>query len=334
MSASAACIHLIDRPAGVPETRHFKVRSVPLAPLRSGEVLVENRYLSIDPYMRGRMDDRPSYYAPWPLDEPVDGDAVGVVVTSAASNVPEGSWVASDYGLRDRFVAPAVELRLLGLPPVGHDHAVFLDLLGGTGFTAYLGVGIIRPEPGQTVFITTVAGAVGSAASQLCAAKGAAVVGSTSTDEKVELAVNRYKAHRAFNYREQPVAEALAELAPYGIDGMFDNVGSDQLEAALDAMNIGGRIAKCGDISSYNAVDRPAGPRNLSQFFAKRLTMQGFLVSDHKAERPAFEREMRRLIESGEVLADRHIVQGLDHAVELFSELFSGHNVGKTIVGL
>jgi NADPH-dependent curcumin reductase CurA len=327
-------VWLVRRPGGRAGADDFAIVEVELPPLAAGEVLVENRFLSVDPYMRPRMDDRPSYFAPWPLRCGLDGDAVGVVLESRGDGLAAGDWVASEHGWRDRFVAPASELRPLTEPPAGLDHGTYLGVMGATGLTAYLGVeDVIRPVAGECVYVSTAAGAVGSVAGQLCRLRGARVVGSTSTAEKVALVTQRYGFTAAFDYRRTDPWEALAELASDGIDGFFDNVGGEQLEAALDAMRVGGRIAKCGSITSYDGSAVP-GPQNLHHFFGKRLTMTGFLVSDHRARVPEFQARMRHWLDAGDVVADDTRVDGLEAAVTAFVGLFSGTNVGKSIAVL
>ena len=333
--ASACSLRLVRRPAGVPEPDDFSLAAEPLPEVGAGEALVANRFLSVDPYMRGRMRDEPSYYAPWPLDAPLDGDAVGVVVASRSPRLAEGDWVASEYGLRDRFVAPAAELRRLPPPPDGLDPSCYLGVLGATGLTAYLGVvDVLRPAPGERVFVSTAAGSVGSIAGQLCKALGAWTIGSAGSEEKVTAALERYRFDAAFDYRREPAGVALARLAPEGIDGFFDNVGGEQLEAAIEHMRVGGRIAKCGAIAGYNSAEPPPGPRNLHHFFGRRLKMAGFLVSDHRERRPEFEQRMRAWIESGAVRADQQVLEGLDRIPAAFQMLFDGTNLGKTVVSL
>ena len=333
-SSTVRYLELVDRPSGTPGPENFALAETTLPPVDRGQVLVENRYLSVDPYMRGRMSNRPSYYAPWPLRSPLDGDAVGVVVASRAPDLPEGQWVASELGLRDRFVASSAVLRRLRPPPADLDPSCHLDVLGGTGFTAYLGVEILQPSPGSCIFVTTAAGSVGSIAGQLCKLAGARVIGSTSTAEKARIAEERYGFDAVFEYPVDPAAEALARLAPDGLEGFFDSVGGDQLEAALDHMRIGGRIAKCGAIAGYNTAAPPPGPGNLHHFFGKRLTMIGFLVSDHRDRRPEFEHRMHHWLETGAVRTDRRVFHGLEQIPEAFVDLFAGGNVGKTIVAL
>lgn len=335
MSETTRQIQLARRPRGAAAEGDFELVETVLAPPADGEALVENRFFSVDPYMRLRMSGDSSYFAPWPLRAALDGDAVGVVVRSRAAGLAPGDWVASQHGWRERFVAGAGELRSLGEPPAGHDHGAFLGVMGATGLTAYVGVcDIIVPRPGESIFITTAAGAVGSVAGQISRLLGARTIGSASSDAKVRSVTERYGFDAAFNYRTRSTRRALGEFAPGGIDGLFDNVGGRQLEAALDAMAIGGRIAKCGAASGYDTPTAPPGPRNLHHFFGKRLTMRGFLVSDHHARRPEFERRMRGWLAAGTVVADETRAHGLEAAVPTFLGLFDGANLGKTIVDL
>jgi NADPH-dependent curcumin reductase CurA len=331
--ASATQVQLRRRPNGLPAADDFALRRVALSPVGEGDVLVENRFVSVDPYMRGRMQPEASYYAPWPIDGALDGDAVGVVLESRARDIEPGSLVVSEHGLRDRFVASAGDVRPVLDVPEGHTPAVHLGALGATGFTAWIGVDdILNPQPGEHVLVSTVAGAVGGVAAQLCAMRGATVLGSTSTGEKAAT-VGALLEIDVFAYRDESPSGALSRLAPGGIDGYFDNVGGAHLDAALAAMRVGGRIAKCGDISSYNSSKSPAGP-NLHPVTAKRLLIQGYLVSDHHDRRPEFERTMHDWLARGLVQANVHVVNGLDQVPSAFLELFEGGNIGKTVVAI
>jgi hypothetical protein len=328
-------VHLVRRPSAVARASDFELIEKPTPAPREGQVLVQNRFFSVDPYMRARMNDGPSYYPPWPLNAPLDGDAVGVVVMSRAPALPEGQWVATECGWRERYVSSPAGVRPLDAPPGLLDYSAYLGVLGATGLTAYIGVmDVLAPKSGESVFITTAAGAVGSVAGQMCRALGAHVIGSTSTAAKVRHVMSRYGFDAAFDYRREPTADALRRLAPDGIDCMFDNVGGEPLEAALEAMRVGGRIAKCGAASGYNSPEMVPGPRNLHHFFGKRLLMRGFLVSDHHPRIPEFQLQVRALLSSGQLVTDETMVTGIEEAVPAFLGLFEGRNIGKTLVAL
>lgn len=297
--------------------------------------MVRNQYFSVDPYMRARMDDRPSYYPPWPLNAPLDGDAVGIVADSREPAYRPGQWVASDFGWRESFIAGPEDIRPLPVPPASLGYSAYLGVLGATGLTAYLGVNdILKPQPGDVVLITSAAGAVGSAAGQMCKARGARVIGSTSTPEKVRHVISRYRFDAAFDYRAEGTGEALARLAPTGINGMLDSVGGEQLEAGIEAMRIGGRIAKCGAIIGYDTPYPVPGPRNMHHFFGKRLLLQGFLVSDHHDRVAEFRQRAHAWLSGGQLISDETMASGIDSAVRAFLQLFEGRNMGKTVVSV
>lgn len=334
MQAEATHVQLARYPEGVPGPEDFELARILLPEPGPGAVLVENRFLSIDPYMRGRMYPGTSYSSPWKIGAPLDGDAIGVVSASRNPELPEGTWVRSELGMRDCFVTTS-GLGVLQDPPKGFDHGVYLGVLGPTGLTAFIGVvGILEPQPGETVLVGSAAGSVGSVAGQIARLKGAYVIGSTSTEKKVRAVRERYRFDAAFNYRARDFGEALDELAPGGIDCFFDNVGGEQLDAALDRMRVRGRIAKCGAISSYNSRRRVPGPGNLHLIFGRRLTIKGFLVSDHRDRRPEIERMMRGWVEGKELVADQTVYDGLGEVGAAFADLFTGGNIGKSVVVL
>lgn len=327
-------MYLAGYPEGVPGPEHFELVTESLPELGPGQVLVENRFLSVDPYMRGRMQPGSSYSSPWGLGEPLDGDAVGIVTASRNPDWPEGSWVRSEVGMRDRFIA-SEGLQALGDAPDGYDHSAYLGPLGPTGVTAYFGVvEILDPQPGETVLISSAAGSVGSIAGQIARLKGARVIGSTGTAEKARTVSEDYGFDAAFSYRDVDFGHALDELAPEGIDCFFDNVGGEQLEAAIDRMRVHGRIAKCGAISSYNSRKRAPGPTNLHLVFGRRLTIVGYLVSDHRDGRDEIERKMRGWLERGEMKADQTVYEGMGEVGRAFSDLFDGSNVGKSVIAV
>ena len=308
----------------------FELADVELPDPGDGEILVRNAFVSVDPYMRRRMNDARSYVPPFALGEPMRGGAVGQVVVSRNDRWPEGTWVQHDLGWREAAVLEGRGIRAIdpALAPV----STSLGVLGMTGLTAYVGVvdiGQVRED--ETVFVSGAAGAVGSIAAQLAHVRGARVVGSAGTPEKVawlrELGLNG-----SFDYRETSTQEALRELAPDGIDVYFDNVGGATLEAAIGAMRLRGRIVACGAIPRYNATEALPGPRNLFMVVTKRLRMQGFIVSDHSERFPAFLSEVAPLVADGAIRYRETVVDGIEHAPDAFIGMLEGANVGKMLV--
>ncbi|TMR05706.1 NADP-dependent oxidoreductase [Actinomadura soli] len=325
-------IHLASRPARVPEAANFRFVERTLGSPRAGEVLVKNLYLSVDPYMRGRMRDAPSYIPPFELDAPLAGGAVGVVVESGSESLSPGDHVVHDLGWRTHALADAEAFRAVE-PVAGVPLSAFLGVLGMPGLTAYVGVSdIARVSTGDTVFVSGAAGAVGSLAGQLARHRGAArVIGSAGSSMKVEHLVDDLGFDTAFDYRKVDVADRLKALAPDGLNVYFDNVGGQQLEAAVENLGNGGRVAMCGWISDFHARE-PAGLRNGRLMVAKRLTLQGFIVSDHRHREPEFRKEVGALLAGGGITFRETVITGIDYTVDAFIGLFEGHNVGKMIV--
>jgi NADPH-dependent curcumin reductase CurA len=254
-------IRLAARPRGLPGPENFTLAQVVLPPIAEGQVLVRNRYLSVDPYMRGRMNDLQSYAPGFELGQPLTGRAVGEVIESRSSDFKAGDTVLSMYGFREFFTAPAAELYRLN--PEFQPSSVYLGVLGATGMTAWAGLNLVDVKAGDTIFISGAAGAVGSAAGQLAKLRGCRVIGSAGSAEKVELAQRACGFDVAFDYKSGPVLELLKQAAPEGIDVYFDNVGGETLEAALTVLRPHGRIIGCGSISRYNDERPSPGPSNL-----------------------------------------------------------------------
>lgn len=318
-------IILAARPQGEPKESDFELRDAEPRELADGEVRVRNVYVSVDPYMRGRMTGIRTYVDGFDVGAPIDGGAVGRVVESKSQEFAEGDWVSSMLGWREEGVAAADQLRKLDTsvaPP-----ATALGTLGATGFTAWVGlVEILQVKERETIYVSGAAGAVGSAAVQLARLKGLRVIGSAGSDEKAAWLTSL--GVEAFNYRETRPKDALAD----GIDAYFDNVGGEQLEAALFALRPFGRIAACGAISSYNAERPEPGPRNLAFVVSKRLRIQGFIVTDHFAKFGEFMREVAPLVASGAIESRETVVDGLENAPRAFAGLFRGENTGKMLV--
>jgi NADPH-dependent curcumin reductase CurA len=334
LPATGRAWHLVRRPDGWPVPEDFALREIPVTEPAPGRIVVRNACFSVDPYMRGRMDDRKSYAPPFRLDAPMDGGAVGVVVASAADGFAPGDHVQHHLGWRDWADVDARGARKVD--PSAAPLSAHLGVLGMPGLTAYAGlVDVAGLREGDAVFVSGAAGAVGSLAGQLARLKGAArVIGSAGSDEKVERLTKEYGFHAAFNYKKAPVAEQLKAAAPDGIDVYFDNVGGEHLQAAISRMNLHGRIAVCGMISQYNATEPTPAPRNLAQLIGKRLRIQGFLVGDHEALRPQFTEEVAGWLRSGDIRYDETVVEGLEHGVDAFLGMLRGENTGKMVVSL
>ncbi len=323
-------IRLAARPRGAPTPADFELAEVEVPDPGDGELVIRNTYLSVDPYMRGRMNDVKSYVPPFALGEPMTGGALGQVIASRNERFPEGSWVVHDLGWREVALSEGRGARIVD--PDRAPLSTTLGVLGMPGLTAYVGVvDIGEVRDGDTVFVSGAAGAVGSIAAQLAKLRGARVVGSAGSPEKVawlrELGVDG-----VFDYRATSTREALREHAPDGIDVYFDNVGGETLDAAIGAMRLHGRIVACGSISRYNATEALPGPRNMFLVVTKRLRMQGYIVFDHYDRFPPFLAEVAPAVADGSIRYRETIVDGIERAPEAFIGLLEGANVGKMLV--
>jgi hypothetical protein len=330
---SSTQIQLVRRPSGWPTHEDFRTVTVPYGDLEPGQVRVRNEFVSVDPYMRGRMNDSRSYVAPYALGATITGGAVGRVVESASDEVPEGAIVLHQHGWTDVIQADAGTFRVLPDVP-GVPLSARLHILGMTGMTAYVGLTAIAGlKAGETVFVSGAAGAVGTAAGQIAKLLGAKrVIGSAGSAEKVALLTQKYGYDAAFNYKDGDVRGQLAAAAPEGIDVFFDNVGGEHLEAALEAFNNGGRAALCGAISAYNATERPAGPDNMSNLITRGLNLRGFTLGHYLHLAPEFTERMTAWFAAGSIAYDETIVDGIEHTVDAFLDMMRGANTGKMLV--
>ena len=323
--------HLMSRPQGLPTDENFALKEIDLPPLSDGQVRVRNDWLSVDPYMRGRMNDVKSYVPPFQLDQPMEGGAVGEVVESRAEGFTAGDRVLHMGGWRDEAVLDARTVNKL--PNLGAEPQAFLGNLGVTGATAYFGLlEVASAKAGDIVFVSAAAGAVGSAVVQIAKAKGMTVIGSAGGAEKCEF-VRSFGADQVVDYKAQPILKGLAAAAPEGIDVYFDNVGGEHLDAAFALARMRARFAICGMIEGYNKAE-PASFRFIMRVIAMRIRMAGFIVFDFQSRMDEFYRETGALIASGQLKSQETIVDGLEKMPDAFRGLFSGENLGKMLVRL
>jgi NADPH-dependent curcumin reductase CurA len=327
-------IVLASRPSGWPVEDNFALTEADRPDLADGQIRVRNLFMSVDPYMRGRMNDAKSYVPPFRLGEPLEGGAIGTVIQSRSPDLAKGDLVLHMLGWRDEAVLPARQARKVAVSQ-GLSPSVYLGVLGMPTLTAYVGLlDIAALKPGEAVFVSGAAGAVGSMAGQIAKLKGAGrVIGSAGTDEKVRW-LREIGFDVAFNYRSGSVVDQLRQAAPDGIDVYFDNVGADHLDAALVMLNNHGRVAMCGAIAHYNATEPPAGPSNLGLVVTKRLTLRGFIIIDHQHRTPDMIADVSGWLREGKITHAETIVDGLDHAPGAFIDLLRGANTGKMLVRL
>ncbi|RKS06653.1 hypothetical protein DFP74_2294 [Nocardiopsis sp. Huas11] len=326
-------IHLAARPTGIPGPEHFALAPVDLTPLAEDQILVRNTWMSVDPYMRGRMDDAPSYIPPFELGAPLEGSAVGEVIDSRSAHVPVGATVSHFLGWREHAVLDAAHATVVDTSAV--PETAYLGPLGTTGLTAYLALTEIAPvREGDTVYVSAAAGAVGSVAGQIARRLGAGrVIGSAGGPAKTGLLLSEFGYDAAIDHREGDLAGHLAKAAPEGIDVYLDSVGGDHLTAALGAMRPRGRVALVGAISAYNATEPAPGP-DLYQAATKELTLRGMIVGHYLDRFPAFLGTAIPWIQDGSLRTRETVYEGLDRAPEAFLGVLSGANTGKMLVRL
>ena len=326
---------LKSRPDGMPGSDNFELAEIELSKLEPDMVRIRNRWLSVDPYMRGRMNDVKSYVPPFALGEPMDGGAIGEVVESKADGFSAGDLVLHMAGWRDEAVVPAKGL--LKLPADAKAPQQFLGVMGVTGATAYFGLlDAASAKTGDTVFVSAAAGAVGSVVVQIAKAKGMTVIGSAGGAEKCDY-VRSLGADAVIDYRAGPVVKSLAaavqSVGKEGIDVYFDNVGGDHLDAAFALARKDARFAICGMIEGYNQA-RPAAFRYIMRVIAMRIRMQGFIIFDYQPRMDEFLAAMGAMLAKGQVKARETIVDGLEAMPQAFLGLFEGKNTGKMLVRL
>jgi NADPH-dependent curcumin reductase CurA len=328
-------IVLAERPQGMPDERHLRLEEDPVPEPAEGQVLLKTLYLSLDPYMRGRMSAARSYAKSVEIGDVMEGGTVSQVVSSRHPDWKAGEFVLGRGGWQAYSLSDGESLRRLdpALAPL----TTALGVLGMPGFTAYVGLlDLGQPKAGETVVVSAAAGAVGQVVGQLAKLRGCRAVGIAGSDDKCEYVVNELGFDAAVNYNASDFNERLAAACPQGVDVYFENVGGKVLEAVLELFNDFARMPVCGSISQYNATALPQGPDKLPRFMrvvlTRRLSVRGFIQFDHRERLPDFQREMSQWLRSGQIKYREDIVQGLENAVEAFQGLLSGRNRGKLIV--
>ncbi len=325
-------IRLREHPVGMPTTETFELAEVPIPQPGEGQFLVRNIWMSVDPYMRGRMMGLRTYVDPFQIGEPLSGGCVGQVVQSNHDGFAVGDYVMGMLGWREFWVSDGTEVRKID--PAVAPIQTFLGMLGMPGMTAYAGlIRVGKVKEGDTVFVSAAAGAVGSVVCQIAKIKGCRVVGSAGSQQKIDWLRDEAGVDYAFNYKEvDNLGKELAKACPEGIDLYFENVGGAHLEAALGRMNDFGRVAVCGFIDQYNSPTPPPGPRTLINVIPKRLRIEGFIVTDHLDIAPQFFGDMGQWIAEGKIKWKETVVEGLENAPRAFLGLFTGDNIGKMLV--
>jgi hypothetical protein len=327
-------ITLAARPVGIPKVSDFHMVYAPLPSPRQGEVLVRSIYLSLDPYMRGRMNDAESYARPVAIGDVMTGGAVGSVMESNAPDLLAGDTVEGMLGWQEHAVASGRELRKVdtGVAPI----TTALGVLGMPGLTAYFGLlDICDPQPGETVVVSGAAGAVGMIAGQIAKIKGCRVVGVAGSDAKVSWLLDELGFDAAFNYKTtHECSETLRKLCPAGIDVYFDNVGGTITDTVMSLINVNARISVCGQISQYNLEKPETGPRWLGQLIVKQAKVQGFLVSGYAERFPEGREQLTRWLKQRKLKYREDIAQGIEAAPQAFIGMLEGRNQGKQLVQL
>ena len=328
-------VRLAHRPVGAPTLADFSIVSVETPALAAGEFLVRNQYMSVDPYMRLPMSGQDGVHAVMDAGQALTGAAIGIVEQSANPDWPVGCWaVSGSHGWRDSYLSDGKGLTKI--ETLAGPASLYVGLLGLIGVTAFGGIeGVLKPQPGQTLFVSGAAGAVGSVVCQLARIRGARVIGTAGSDEKVAWLKNVLGIDEAVNYRTAgDLRSVLKDFAPDGLDLMFDNVGGDTLEATLDMMKFGGHAALCGAIALYNSDNYRAGPANFFTVIEKCIRLEGFNAGPYYPRAGEIFGFLGGLLESGKLVWRETVREGIDAAPQAFIDMMAGANIGKMIVRL
>lgn len=326
-------IVLASRPKGVPTPNDFAYQDVILPALQDGEVLIKPIYISVDPYMRGRMNDKKSYIAPFQVDQPITGNLVAMVEESKSPAFQPGDKVIGLLPWATYSIAQADTLQKIPATPHIPD-SYYLGVVGMPGLTAYFGlIFICEPQPGETVVISGAAGAVGLVVGQIAKIIGCRVVGITGSDEKAQLLKGKFGFDETINYKATTdLSAAIQKACPNGIDCYFDNVGGDITDAVIQHINFNARIAICGQIALYNEMNLSTGLRFLPYILTKSALIRGFIVSNYKEYFPKALTQLMNWVEEGKIKYTETVINGFDRLPEAFIGLFNGTNTGKMVV--
>lgn len=324
-------IHLVNRPEGMPSDEDFKFVEQEVPALNDGEILLKTLYLSVDPYMRGRMQDAKSYIAPFQLNEAITGGVLAEVIASESPQFKQGDIVNGNLKWGEYNIAKADGLQKVdpSVAPI----TTRLGVLGLTGLTAYFGLlDIGKPQAGETVVVSGAAGAVGSIVGQIAKLKGAKAVGIAGSDEKIDYLINELGFDAAVNYKKDSFEADLKAALPDGVDVYFDNVGGDVSDAVMRLLNRNARIPLCGAISSYNAAGKDLGPRIQTSLIKTSSMMQGFTLGNYAAEFEKGAKDLGQWLQAGQLKYEETIVEGFENTPQAFLDLFRGTNLGKQLV--
>lgn len=329
-------IVLAARPVGEPKHSDFRIEDVAIPELKDGEILLKTVYLSLDPYMRGRMSDAPSYAAPVEIGEVMVGGTVSQVVDSKNQKFKQGEWVLSGNGWQRYAISDGKQCQSLGMNPEHPSWA--LGILGMPGFTAYMGLlDIGQPRAGETLVVAAATGPVGATVGQVGKIKGCRVVGVAGGAEKCRYAVEELGFDACIDHYDENFAEQLKQAVPDGIDIYYENVGGKVFDAVFPLLNTAARIPVCGVVSQYNATEQAQGPDRLPTFIStilrKRIRMQGFIIfDDYGSHYPAFSQQMSVWLKEGKIKYKENVIEGLDNTIDAFNDMLNGKNFGKTVI--
>lgn len=325
-------IVLASRPKGIPTSDNFRFENVELPGLQDGEVLLNGLYYSVDPYMRGRMDDKKSYVPPFNIDQPMEGGVVATVIQTKSENFKTGDKVLGRLPWREQMIASEKGLQKIdtNIAPASY----YLGILGMTGLTAYFGLMHIgKPKAGETVVVSGAAGAVGIVVGQIAKINGCRVIGIAGSEEKIKLLKEQFGFDEAINYKTTTnIRKAIFDVCPNGVDIYFDNVGGEISDAVISNINFHARIPLCGQISLYNSSIAPLGPRIQPMLLTRSVLMQGFIVGNFQSQFPEGIQHLAQWVKEGKLKFTETIVHGFDQLPTALLGLFKGENTGKMIV--